>query len=468
MTTRNSNWFWAEGPIGLSTWNVICRLMMNLSRKIWKKTTRLVSARAKDKAIYRLQTSPEKFLEKPSGTDFSRSNAGCYRNKKTQSLNCALTHGNLNLNLSWSNYFALDRELPVPDMKMDPERGNRLIHNNVRNSPGWRLMVEFDNAEMVISPFSAYDKNKKITEPYEGITVFASVKRARILYAPNNEVVWSATGDQLKAPPVRSKLSAGESKPYQWPKIIDLADYRPDGPFNDFFLARFYPDRLDERFLQAMFSSRWQYEKEKKSDKEPLGGRFFNPDALEPSWKDVQASLSKFRSWLLDRAQGMPEHFRAEIPVRYINDSVVSNSSCIEFKMAPDSPIRNDSTAKLRAKNKVRECEHQQREYASKYDTCQGLKADLAEAENNLIKAEKAGCTQEKADDEKPEPKKKLSKKCDFSNIPISELQTAIQACLEERCGPAPTSQLTVSRVSEMCTDCIPGRLGCIRGESQI
>jgi hypothetical protein len=395
------------------------------------QSVQLVSAKAKDRAIYPLRRVSDISFGQYVLAQYPRR---CQRNPKTYSENCATPFNSLS-SANWGpRFFALDRELSMPQLKMSPDQGAKMVHMSYRK--GWRLIVELEKVNMATSPFIYRKRREKNLRQDESQTIFASVKKATIL-SPNDDIIWSATRDQLKKPAKGSKLLAGDSKRFQWQQPIKLMDQIPDGSFKDFFFAKYYPDRVDQHFLEAMFSSRWLYEKNQTN---PVGGRFFNQGARKPTWKDLQNSLPKFHQWLNQRANALPSSFQVQIPVKYMNNTVQTHTRFVNFGLAPDSPIRNNPAAKRLAQQSVRECKSQEKQDKFNYETCKSLQKDLYEAQDNLAKAEKAGCQQPEEKTIEKNVATKSTGSCDFSKVPINELQTATMACLTERCGPIPAT----------------------------
>jgi len=398
----------------------------------------LVSARAKDRAIY-----PVSLSSAPLGSYVPNPSINkCRHNEKTQSEDCVTSYGHF-LQANWGlASFAFDRQLTMPELKMAPVRATQLINSVKRGGPGWRLVVELENIDMTVSSFEYKARNKHELQKGEGQTIFASVKKAYIL-APNDETVWQAASSQLKKPVDGSKLTADQPASFNWASPVKLFDNgQPDRALYDFLFVKYYPDLLDQRFLEAMFSSRWSYEKAQSS---PTGGRFFNQEARVPTWQDVQKSLPRFKQWLTKRAARLPDRVKVLMPIRYANNTVSEHTQCIKFKLTPKSPLRNSGTAKILADRKVRECQSSERQSKSRFERCETLRIDLSTAKTALAKTEQAGCKQKIENISEEAVKISATGSCDFSNIDFSKMQAAAMACMAERCGSTPTTMANMA-----------------------
>lgn len=361
----------------------------------------------------------------------------CARNDKWQSEDCLIMYGNF-LDMNWpAASFALDRELPVPTIKLNNVQGNKLLNNNVRGESGWRLVVEFENVDMKVSPYTYTHRQNREQMQGEAQTVFASVKNAYVI-SPKDEIVWRASASELKPPPNRATLvPAKEDKPFRWSESVSIPkEGQPDGVIYDFLYAKYYPQNLSSRMLEAMLSSRWQYE---KTANNPVGGRFFNTDARTPTSAEVQDLIPKFKEWLLKLAMTMPAKLKVIVPVRYANDTMKESNQCVKLKLTPKSPLRNNSTAQILANNKVRQCENEARQEQNKFNQCNDLRDKLSHAEKSLASAKAEGCEREVAISGSA-AKVDSNGTCDFSNVDFSNMQAQAQACIVERCGENPTS----------------------------
>lgn len=366
----------------------------------------------------------------------------CQRNKQQNSTDCVTAYSHF-LQVNWVNAsFALDRTLPIPTLKMDPEQATRLVNSQKRGGPGWRLVVELGNVEMKLSPFVYKSSSQKESRKGEAQTVFASVAKAYIL-APNDETVWQASLETLDKPVDAATLEAEQTAAYSWPPSVELfSKSQPNRVIYDFLFAKYYPQLLDEHFLEAMFSSRWSYE---KSAEAPIGGRYFNQDARKPTWQDIQHSLPRFKQWLTQLAASMPNKLKVLLPIQYANDTLIEQTQCIKLKLTPDSPLRNNGTAKILADQEVRQCMSREKQAASQFDRCETLRAKLDAAETALDKAEQAGCQQTVESAPQNTIQIDASGSCDFSNVDFSKMQSAMQTCMVDRCGSTPTTMASMA-----------------------
>lgn len=403
------------------------------SQKFTTSAAPLINARAKTRAIYPFSPSTA-----PLGSHIPDPRvSSCKINKKRQSEDCVTGYNHF-LQINWPGAsLAFDRVLTRPDMKMDPVRAIRLLNSQTRGGAGWRLVVELDEVDMTLSPFMYKPNYKKEMAKGEAQTIFANVKKAYIL-APNDEMIWQAGRNELVPPVDRSRLAASSDTAFTWPSSVSLFENgRMDHAVYDFLFAREYPDRLDQRFLEAMFSSRWGYE---KSAKAPTGGRFFNTDARRPTWQDVQKSLPEFKQWLIRQAGDMPARLKIDVPLYYANNTVAAQNQCVSLKLTANSPLRNSGSARAVADSKIRACKTAENQKKYQFQQCNSLRNDLSRAKAALAKSQKAGCKTTAEDIPEETVNIDAGGSCNFSNVDFRKLQGAMMACMTDRCGPTPTT----------------------------
>ena len=230
---------------------------------------------------------------------------------------------------------------------------------------------------------------------------------------------------------------------------------------NDFLLARYYPDQLRQRMLEAMLSSRWSYE---RSQKKPLGGRFFNPDSL-PKYKDIQGLTKEFHEWLISRAEALPEEMIIEMPLQYGQNTMRVNNNCFKLIMPQNATVRILQAEKDKADRKLRQCEDRNRRLEQHFESCERARDDLEQARQKLARAKEGGCVQNNHDitgetDSNEGP-------CDFpSNLNMSNMKTEMMKCLKTACGtPSSTTdmlsyQKCAQAVSEQFRNAISRQMG--------
>lgn len=405
------------------------------SHKISSQLAPLVSAKAKSKAIYPFTTSTAQLGSLIPDPKLPQ----CKRNNKTQSEDCVIRYQTF-LQAQWpSASFALDRELAIPKVQMDAQQSAKLLNSRSREHSGWRLVVELQNIDMEVSKFEYKSRNKAQPIKAEAQTIFASVKNAFIV-APNGEVIWRASAEDLNEPVDGSKLLTDKEPDFSWQSPVTLfSDGQANKALYDFMFAKYYPNSLDKRFLEAMFSSRWIYE---NSTDEPVGGRFFNQQARTPTWQDLQRALPDFKTWLTVRATSLPNNIKILMPMRYANNTVTT-TQCAKLRMTPKSPLRNSGSAQIIADSKVRQCETAERQALSQFNRCEQLRANLASAEVRLSDAEKEGCKQanEATNTQNTNSDSESineNSSCNFNNLELTQLQQAAMSCIAERCGATP------------------------------
>lgn len=399
------------------------------------KTEQLVSAGARNRVIYPLRTSISpvgRLIPNPTDLNY-------VRNNQNKSIECSTTFNSFLNQPFYSAFMALDKKLQIPNsIKMSQKKAN-WYYQNLKN-PGWRLIIELDYEKMDIVAFKYRQHSDSGTN--EAQTLFGKVRSVNIIDQDEN-VVWSKTGDKMPDAKKVTRLTAS--------KRPDNASF-PDGMvlspmLNDFLLARFYPDQLSKRMLEAMLSSRWVYE---QSQDQPIGGQFFNRDSRRPSYQDIQGVTQEFRQWLQSRADSLPEELMVEISLQYRQGTMSVVDRCLVVSTPKGSPVRNLNTAKLQANQKIRDCENQNRQLKENFQKCERLRDDLSQAETELTREETNGCGQSSSDIAGEDNTQKGP--CDFTDLTLANMKTEMMNCLTTACG-TPTGTTDMQKYQKCASD---------------
>lgn len=359
-----------------------------------------------------------------------RSISACQQSQRRKSRDCGTQWSNF-LQLQWvSTYLALDRAIKQPELTFEPKRGQELA----QQYRGWKLVIEYSDPSMKLVPFSYKGRNDKEVTKTEGKTIFANVDRMLIL-SPKGEVIWSQTAAQMEAASALTQTTAPKkaAATYSFPSPVPLApNLQNDGAIYDFLLAKYAPAKLTDRMVDAMMSSRWQYEKVSSN---PLGGRFFNQSALQPAPADAQQMRPDFKTWLIDMASKFPNQLSVEIPLQYANNTVTGSSACLKLDMVDGAPFRSN-TPNILAKQKERQCRTAYQQTKSKFTRCENYRQGVTRAQAAYDKAQAAGCntpsTETKAAGE-------AAGRCQINpNTDMAMLGQEMQRCLAQMCGSGP------------------------------
>lgn len=202
---------------------------------------------------------------------------------------------------------------------------------------------------------------------------------------------------------------------------------------NDFLAARYYPDMLTQRMLEAMLSSRWAYE---RSQQKPVGGRFFHP-GTRPGYADIQGLTEKFHSWLISRAKALPEEMIIDVPLKYSQNSMSVNESCLKLIMPKNAPVRISQAQKERTEREFRKCEDQKRRLEQHFKSCENARNDLEQAKRKLALAKADGCPENNSTDSAEGPCKLPD------NLNISNMKDEMMECMTSTCGtPSDTTDM--------------------------
>lgn len=243
---------------------------------------------------------------------------------------------------------------------------------------------------------------------------------------------------------------------------VDFPDELVLSPLvNDFLLARYYPDLLSQRMLEAMVSSRWSYE---SSQNRPLGGRFFRP-GTRPEYKDIQRLTPKFREWLTSRAKALPEALIVEIPLEYGRNTMWVNNTFLKLVSPDNAPVRMSQAEKERRERDARQCEERNRRLAQHFKSCEKARQDLEQARRKLARANASGCLPDT--DGNSGINGSGSGPCKIpGNLTMANMKEEMMKCLTSACGtPSDTTdmmayQKCAQAVSEQFRNEIIRRMG--------
>lgn len=234
----------------------------------------------------------------------------------------------------------------------------------------------------------------------------------------------SGTVDKPTKKLINSENSFEESFP---------ADLVLSPPVTDFLAARYYPDLLTQRMLEAMLSSRWTYE---RSQQKPLGGRFFH-SGTRPEYADIQGLTERFRNWLISRAKALPKEMIVEVPLQYGQNTMRVNDNCFKLIMPKNASQKISQADKEKAKKKIRKCEDQKLRLEQHFKSCENARNDLEQAKQKLSRAMASGCPQNNSTDS-PEGPCKLP-----DNLNMTNIKAEMMKCMTSTCGtPSGTTDM--------------------------
>ncbi|MEM7569164.1 MAG: hypothetical protein AAF337_05155 [Pseudomonadota bacterium] len=396
----------------------------------------LVHPDAKRKALYRFIGSNQ------DGVGDLKADAvttKCRSSYVRKSLDCGTGWANFMQGQYYNSYLALDREIAVPALSFTPKKGLELVQRR----RGWKLVVEYENPSIKLVPFRYQGRNDKAPVQSETHTIFASVKRV-VVISPDGEIVWSKDASQLRSAasltqvvatqnPGQNTGTAAQSTAYQFPNPVPLGgDRTVDGAIFDFLLAKYQPSRLNDRMVDAMLSSRWQYEQSVSS---PLGGRFFNASARKPLPEDLGTLRSSFKAWLMAGAQSFPTQIAMDVSLFYSANTVTPMAQCRQLEADPNAPKRGGNTDLIVARQKSQQCKTAYQNKKRSYDQCEGYRSDVDNARKALDAAEAKGCGEASNS-----ASGKASGQCINPNVDLSLISQEMQRCMTKMCGAQPKS----------------------------
>lgn len=385
---------------------------------------------AKSRMIYRFIASSEGVGDAVS----ERSLAHCANSLRRKSYDCGTGWRSI-AHLQWYNaFFALDRVIEQPKLIVEPSKGLAYA----RSRRGWRLVVEYRSPEMKRVPFSFTQRNKPEPQEGETQTIFADVDRVLVL-SPDDQIVWSQSASELPqaAKVTETVADQADQTGYQFPNPVVLgSDSQFQAVTYDFLLAKYYPQQLSDRMLDAMMSSRWVYE---TGATDPLGGRFFNVTGRRPGPEEVVQSRPKFKAWLQGQAKAFPSQVSIDLWLQYTSSSMAVMGRCVKAELVPDAPTRGN-TAMILARQKAQQCRTAYDQSVQIYNRCQQLSVQLDQAKAQLAEAEAEGCGQPVAEVIEPESTSSGAD-CQISpDVEMSQLGQEMQRCLLKKCGGQPTT----------------------------
>jgi len=390
----------------------------------------IVHPDAKSRMIYRFIASSEGVGDAVS----ERSLAHCANSLRRKSYDCGTGWRSV-AHLQWYNTFlALDRVIEQPTLILEPSKGLAYA----RSRRGWRLVVEYQSPEMKRVPFTFTQRNKPEPQEGEAQTIFADVERVLVL-SPDDQVVWSQSASELPqaAQVTETVADPADQADYQFPNPVVLgSDSQFQAAAYDFLLAKYYPQQLSERMLDAMMSSRWVYE---AGAKDPLGGRFFNVSGRRPGPDEISQNRPGFRTWMLGQAKAFPSQVSLDLWLQYTANSMAVMGRCVKAELVPGAPTRGNTPVIL-ARQKAQQCRTAYDQAVRSHNRCQELGVQLDRAKAQLAETEAEGCDQPAAEVVVPEPASSGAD-CQISpDVEMSQLAQEMQRCLLEKCGGQPAT----------------------------
>ncbi|GAB4136334.1 MAG: hypothetical protein Tsb0016_00590 [Sphingomonadales bacterium] len=386
---------------------------------------------AKSRMLYRMALSTASLGTLRPDHYISR----CTHSSRRKSMDCGTYWGAFMPVETHSALFALDRQITPPSLRFSPTQG--LAHAQARD--GWRLVVEFSDISMRLIPYQYTLAGSGDPRETEAQTVLASIERVAII-APDDRLIWSADGASLPAAADLTETVAPEAArtEYAFPDVVALgADSQLQAAAYDFLLAKYQPQRLSERMLDAMMSSRWVYERNATA---PLGGRFFNATARQPSADDTAANRPQFKTWLLNQAKAFPNRLAVDLSLQYTATSMAVSGRCLRANAVPGAPIRSNTPIML-AQQQQRQCQMAHDQALNAHQRCQDISAEVAAAKSALAKAEAAGCTAAAATTTAQPSTPEAGAGCRISpDVAPSQLGQEMQRCILQQCGGQPTT----------------------------
>lgn len=433
---------------------------------------------AKNRTLYRLAVSNKPIGDQHHEPAFQR----CVQNAATQSQDCSTNYKQFMQLQFFHTTLAFDKKLALVPIEMSPERFIKLRDSN--KGAGWRMVIEVNQPKMHVAPFKMTDRGRQV-ENVEAQTVTANIRRVLWL-APNDEIVWQIDGANLVSSVQDQKIvnDSKASSSYSFAEIVSLTDQynRLDGVVSDTLLAKFVPERLDARMVEAMLSARWAYE---QNETKPIGGQFFKTGSRKPDGQDIERLSENYKSWLLQLATILPDQFALTIPVQYAANQFTVASQCVDLFDAQGHAIRNSLQQINLERRALRQCENDNYQINSQIDRCQSAQSSILRLENILETAETKGClqseTQSAAVNSAPLPNSPTSVSSDLNklcgigpDVPLSELPIVMQSCMTKACGTTPTSfdelqnwQACISEVTEQLQTTMTSAISSTRTSSQ-
>lgn len=392
---------------------------------------------AKSRMLYRLALSTASLGTLRPDHYISR----CTHSSRRKSMDCGTYWGAFMPVETHSALLALDRQITPPSLRFAPTEG--LAHAQARD--GWRLVVTFKDISMRLIPYQYSLAGSGNTREIEAQTVLASIEQVAVI-APDDRLIWSVDGATLPAAASLTETLAPKAAQadYAFPDIVGLgADSQLEAAAYDFLLAKYQPQNLSDRMLDAMMSSRWLYE---RNTQNPLGGRFFNPTARQPSADDTATNRPQFKAWLLNQAQAFPNRLSVDLSLIYTATSMAVNGRCLRAQAVPGAPVRGN-TAVILAQQQQRQCQTAHEQALNAHQRCQDIGSEVAAAKAALGKAEAAGCTATAATATAQPSTPEAGAGCRISpDVAPSQLGQEMQRCILQQCGGQPTTLAEVQQ----------------------
>jgi hypothetical protein len=376
-----------------------------------------------DNVVYYLRTS-----ESEVGDLTNNPKGGCSNNAKRKSKDCVIHWGSV-LNLNYTprmQLLGLNKQITIPNSldvsSLTSEQAVALVRASTY--PGWRVVIELQSPTLRATHQVETKRGK--SQEFIDFLLLAKVNKVSIIDQDDN-IWWSETSAQMQG-----AASYTQIKALQPPKAHQFSSPAQLNPFiEDLLLVKFAPEKITDRTLDAMLSARWIYEKNSES---PYAGRFFNAQRRTPSYDELSGLRVDYKNWIVKLSQQLPSRFDIPLELRYQSDTLRFASSCYSPEMPKDAPVRNKTMAQNAAKQRVRQCESNNRKAQSKVDRCDRYAEDIKQAKADLEQSQASSCglteVVEVEFDSTIEPQCSLPDPINFAT-----LAQDMQACLTETCG---------------------------------
>ncbi len=193
----------------------------------------------------------------------------------------------------------------------------------------------------------------------------------------------------------------------------------------DFMLAKYVPEKLDQKMLEAMFSSRWVYEAQQI---EPFGGHFFKKGSATPTYTDVKNLTDPFRKWLTAGAKKLSDNYTLEIPLFYANKTVTSGSICFKLGQPVNAPVRG---SQLNQAQKISMCKNSNARAVNLFNQCEEAYLDIEKAKGMLAREKKNGCKPVG----RPPHSASTEGPCNFpKDMKSANIKQEIKKCMADNC----------------------------------
>lgn len=345
---------------------------------------------------------------------------------------------------------ALDRVVRINSISFNKEQAALVTSIKSYKKSMIKFVMELDDLNLVSHPYKIQDGNN-ITDAQKKI-VYAKLKRVVMLFG--DKVVWSQDATEFPLASAAQDV-AKDSFIGQFPAVLSNPSEAAD-----FLVAKYLPDLVTDRMLEAMMSSRWRYEKEVS---EPLGGRFFTTGAMEPSSSVIEDLQPKFKAWLFEASQKLPNKLSMDVGVQYGSFGVVTKGSCPSHAAPPEGALlRMNATEIKKAKRKVAsECKDEVRQLTHRISSCKDYRSRL----ESEVKRKESVCKSSSTSKNTKSgtlPAEATSKEtfegpcAEFGPVNMFNIQQVMMQCAQKQCGDMQKAMADPALQSEF-KQCIQG-----------